>query len=368
MKRFEYADALIGKKELCISISSMVIGVGILTLPRTIASDIEASDGWINIVTGGVMAMIFAWLLAKLATRFPRMTFFEYTSNIVTRPVSYVLTLLMSIYFLLFVSYEICSVGIIAKQYLFKVTPVEVITFVFLLVLIYATSGSSIGIIRLNVLFFPIVFFIVIFVLIFTIRLIEKENLQPVFISEMSSILTGIKQSVFSFLGFEIILFYTTLMKRPQDAPKAALIGLAIPIILYTVIYLFTIGVFSSFGTKNLVFPTIELAKEVELPGAFLERVDSIFFTVWIMTIFNTASMAYDFSVMLIRFMFPQVKKITLISVLAFISYVLSMLPQDFNQLSSFGEFISITSAVVGLLLPTILLLIAIVRGVKADA
>ncbi|MGC5327864.1 GerAB/ArcD/ProY family transporter [Brevibacillus sp. SYSU BS000544] len=368
MKRFEYADAIISKKELYISISSMVIGVGILTLPRTIATDIESSDGWISILTGGVIALIFAWLLAKLAARFPRMTFFEYTSKIVSKPVSYVLTFLMSAYLLLFVSYEIRSVGIIAKQYLFDITPVEVITFVFLLVLIYAVSGPSIGIIRLNVLFFPIVLLIVIFVLIFTIQLIEKENLQPMFITGVKPILSGIKDSVFSFLGFEIVLFYTALMKRPQDAPKAAMIGLSIPILLYTIIYLFTVGVFSSFGTKNLVFPTIELAKEVELPGAFLERVDSIFFTVWIMTIFNTSSMAYDLSVMLIRSILPQCKKITLISVLAFISYVLSMLPQNFNQLSSFGEIISISGVVIGLLMPMILLVIAILRGVKANA
>jgi spore germination protein len=367
MKTFEYADQGMGVKEISMSVSSMIIGVGVLTLPRALAEETNAFDGWMSIILGGIIAGFFAWVLAKLASRFPGKTFFEYTSLIVSRPIACMVTFFMSGYFLLFVAYEIRSVGTIAKLYLFERTPVEVITLVFLLVTVYAVSGARVGVIRLNLLFFPIVLLIILFVFLFTTDLLQKENLKPFFTTNPMSILKGTQQTVYSFLGFEILLFYTAFMKRPKDAPKAAIIGILIPTILYLAIFLFTIGVFTNVGTKNLIYPTIELAKEVEVPGGFFERVESMFFVIWLMTIFNTTTMAWDVAVWSAESMFPKINKMTWLLILAPIIYLGAMTPQDLVQLFAFGDFISLVGIVIGLLMPTSLLLIALFRGVKGN-
>ncbi|QRG66380.1 GerAB/ArcD/ProY family transporter [Brevibacillus choshinensis] len=360
-------EKLISKNHMGINIASVTIGVGILTFPRTLAKATSAFDGWISVILSGAIAYLIAWLLAKLASRFPRQTFFEYTSLIASKPVGYTLTLLVCIYTMLFVSFEIRAIGNIAKQYLFYNTPVEMITLSFLLVVQYAVAGSRVALLRLNVLFLPVVLYVMLVVLLFAQPLIDLENVRPYFSSSWSSLLKGTKDVGLSYSGFEIILFYTMLMRRPEEATKSVFLGLLIPIILYWTIYIFVIAVFSAEVAKNLTYPTIELAKEVEVPGGFFERVDSIFFTIWIMTIFNTCAMWLDITVLNLTSMFKKVKKMVWIFTLSPVIYFISMLPQTLIDFFSFGDNLTYFGMVVVYFIPILLLLIAILRGVRSD-
>lgn len=60
--------------------------------------------------------------------------------------------------------------------------------------------------------------------------------------------------------------------------------------------------------TRGLTYPTIELGKEIEIGGGFLERFDAIFYNL-IITIYNTTAMYYDVASLLFCAMFPKVKK-----------------------------------------------------------
>lgn len=367
MNFFSYADERIGKKEMVLNIASVIIGVGILTFPRALAKETESFDGWMSIVITGGAASLLGWCLARLAARFPQMTFFQYASVIATKPVAYLLTLLIFVYCSLFVAFEIRAVGNIAKQYLFTTTPTEVITLAFLLVVQYAVLGTRIALLRLNFVFLPIVLFVILIVKLYTFRFFELENVRPFFATDWLTILKGSREVGLSFSGFEIILFYTVLMRRPEEAPKAVLIGLSIPIALYLLIYMFTIGVFSAEVTKNLTYPTIELAKEVEVPGGFIERVESVFFTIWIMTIFNTCAMWLDIAILNLASIFRRLQKITLIIIVSPFIYLISMLPQNLAQFLAFGDRLTYFGMVVAYLLPILLLLIAKLRGVKGN-
>ncbi|GED69252.1 germination protein GerLB [Brevibacillus reuszeri] len=360
-----FAEKLISKNHMGINIASVTIGVGILTFPRTLAKATGAFDGWISVILSGLIAWLIGWMLAKLAARFPRQTFFEYTSIIASKPVGYVLTILVCVYTMLFVSFEIRAIGNISKQYLFYETPVEMITLSFLLIVQYAVAGSRIAMLRLNLLFLPVVFVVIAVVLLFTTQLVEIENVRPFFSSDWRSLLKGTEGVGLSYSGFEVILFYTMLMRNPQEGPRAIAIGLAIPVLLYLTIYMFVIGVFSAEVAKNLTYPTIELAKEVEIPGGFFERVESIFFTIWIMTIFNTCAMWLDITIINLTSMFQRVTKILWIFILSPLIYFIAMLPQNLVDFFTFAEKLTYYGFLIVYLVPIGLLLLAKLRGVK---
>lgn len=367
MRSFEYGDHEVGKKEILMGVASMMIGIGILTLPNLVASTSEAIDGWMSIILGGVVTLFFGWVIAKLASRFPNKTFFNFTTLIVTKPVAITLTFLFAVYFAVIVSLETRLIANISKLYLFDHTPVEVISLVFLLLVIYAVSGSSASLLRLNLLFLPLVIFIICFVLIFNIGLIEIGNIKPFFTTKWSGVLQGAKETTFSFLGYAILLFYISLMNKPEEAPKAAVYGICIPIIIYLLIYVAVIAVLSNVGAANIIYPTIEIAKEVQIPGEFFERFESIFFTIWIMTIFNTAAMAFDVSIIALKSIFRKVKRITWILFLSPFIYLIAMHPQNTVELSTFGKWISYAGVVLSVCMPTLLLLIAKMRKVKGN-
>jgi spore germination protein len=368
MKRFEYADNKIGTSEMTITITSMIIGVGILNLPRLLARETSSSDGWISIAVAGGAALLLAWFLAKFSILFHEQGYFLFTAQIATRPVAFIATGAITLYFLMFSAYEVRAIANISKQYLFERTPVEVIALAFLLVLTYAVSGSSVGLLRLNVLFLPLVLFIALVVLSFSTSIFKLDELQPFFISDWRQIGTGAKDTIFSLLGFEVVLFYITMMKRPQGAPKAAAIGVAIPLILYLMIYLICVGVFSQPGLKEIKYPAIELAKEIQIPGEFFERFESIFFTIWIMTIFNSATMAMDICVHTLCSMFRWKKRMNWLFILAPCIYFISMISQDPIEFITFGSIISYTGIVSAIIFPILIYLISIIRGVKGNA
>lgn len=260
------------------------------------------------------------------------------------------------------------AVGNIAKQYLFTTTPVEMIALAYSLIVQYAVSCTRIAVLRLNLLFLPFVLFVSLILQFYLIRFFEWENIQPLFSTDWSTLLKGSKEVGLSFTGFEAILFYAFLMKRPKEAPAAVLYGLSIPILLYAMIYMVIIGVFSVDVTINLTYPTIELAKEVEVPGGFIERVESLFFSIWIMTIFNTSATFFDAAIMCLRSVYGRLDKRAWILIVSPLTYLLSMWPQDLVQFFSFGDMLTNYGLVVVYLIPLLLLLIAVIRGIKDEA
>jgi len=367
MKSFEYGDDEIGTVEVAFGVTNMVIGFGVLTLPRTLAGMTESSDGWMSILLGGAIALGFGWIIASLCRRFPKTGFRDMTATVTGNVVANAATLIFAIYAMLFVCYETRGLANISKLYLFDRTPEEAISLIFLLVLIYGVSGPSIALLRLNLLFLPAVLFILLVVLVMNIHSFNVHNLKPLFVTDWKKVLTASKGTVFSFLGFEIFLFYNSWINRPRKAVKAMAVGLSIPLIVYLVVFGAVIGIFGPTVAQNTLYPTAELAKQVEIPGGFFERLESIFFTIWVMTLFNTAAMAFDVTIIALKTVFPKRKRMTWILALSPIIYLVAMQPQNVKEIDTFGKWISYAGLVVGWGFPTVLLLIAKLRRIKGN-
>ncbi|WP_163539925.1 endospore germination permease [Gracilibacillus sp. YIM 98692] len=365
MNRFEYADNKFSEIEMMIAIPSFIIGVGILSLPQALASATTAMDGVFSILIAGGIVTFITWAIAKFAASFPDTTFISYASLIVSKPVAILLTFLFAIVFFSITAYQVRKIADISKQYLFDQTPVEVISLTFFLVIIYAVSGSRVGIIRLNMMFFPFILFIAIIVVIFNLNWFKFSNFLPVFQSNINDYLTGVNKSLFSFGGFGILWFYMAYVNKPNKAPKMAALGTGFPIALYALIFLACIGVYGESVTASMLYPTVELAKMVEIPGGILERFESIFFVIWIMAIFNTTAMAFDITVLAINLVFHHIPKIKIIFLLSPLIYAIAMYPQNLIEVSAFETFLNYAVFYYSIFVLVLLFVVAKIRGVK---
>lgn len=367
MEKFEYADEKISDREIMIAVASMVISVGVLALPHDLANVTKFADGWVSILISGVFAIFFTWLAAKLAGNFPQQSFITYTTLITTKPIAVALTFIFSIVWIGGAAFQIRKIADISKEYLFNYTPIEIISLAFFLVIIYAVSGPTVGLLRINVMFLPIILFISLIVIIFNITWFSSENLVPVFKTSFKGYAKGIQASTLSYSGFGIVLFYVALVRNPTKTATKAAIGVILPMILYILLFISVIGVFGHAVTKNLLYPTVELAKTVEIPGGFFERFESFFFVIWIMAIFNTTAMALDLAVITINLIFKKMTKINLLFIVAPIVYLLSMIPKNIIEVDMFGLYISIGSYVYTIAVIFLLLIIAKLRDVKSN-
>lgn len=341
MKPIRYADEKIGSRELMIAVPSMAIGIGIITLPYDLAKITISIDGLISIFLSGIVATILTWSIVKLASRFPNQSFYSYTSYLITKPVALLFTMLFAIQGIVLTAYEVAALAHISHQYLFDRTPREIVMLTFLLVVVYGVSGSRVGLFRLNTMFLPIILIIIAILLLFSIGFIEKKNILPVFQTEISSYMKGAFYGTLSYTGIGILFFYTSLVKDPKKAPAKAALGMGMVVFVYLFIHFTCIAVFGSETTAVLRLPTIELAKSVEIPGGFSERVESVFFVIWIMTLFTTTAMAYDVTIMAIKSVIPAINKVKIIFILAPVIYLIASIPIDYLELGKLGDWAS---------------------------
>ncbi|MFJ8220358.1 MULTISPECIES: endospore germination permease [Bacillus cereus group] len=342
MKPFEYGDEEIGSRELGFAVSSTIIGIGALSMPRDIAMQTLFSDGWIILLLGGLICACLGWFVTRVAILFPKQNFVQYTSEHLTKPVSYTISIILVLTFVALTAYEARKISIISQTYLFSDTPIQLLSFFFLLVVVYGIAGSRAALLRLNVLFLPIVLIAIVLLSLLNVNLMEVDNLLPAFQTDVSQYAVGVKNSIFTFIGFEVALFYAVMLNdTAKKAPMAVAKAVMVNVLSYILIYLTCISVFTYMTTRGLTYPTIELGKEIEIGGGFLERFDAIFFTTWIITIYNTTAMYYDVASLLFCAMFPKVKKHIFIFVSAPMIFVLNMLPGNLNTLSNYGTYLA---------------------------
>ncbi|WP_130860327.1 GerAB/ArcD/ProY family transporter [Gracilibacillus phocaeensis] len=365
MKKLKYENDRISPRDIFVAIPSIVTGVGVLSLPKVIASATESADGWIPLFIGGLIAIGLTWAVAKFASGFRHQSFLTYATKIVTKPVAMLLTSLFAVIFLMITSYQVRKISNIAQQYLFDQTPIEIIALSFLLVVIYAVSGSRVGLFRLNIMFLPIILLIAFFLIIFNLGWFEPGRLLPIFITPFTDYVKVLNQGVLAYMGFGVLWFYLALVDQPDKAPKMAALGMCIPVGLYIIIFFVCIAVFGNAVTSNLLYPTVELAKVVEIPGGFFERFESIFFVIWIMAIFNTTAMALDVSVFALNSIFKNTMKLKLIFMLAPVAYIMAMLPQDVIAVDFLGGLIGNVLIILNLVVLILLPVVAKIRGVK---
>src|SRR5699024_10501500 len=152
-------------------------------------------------------------------------------------------------------------------------------------------------------------------------------------------------------------------IRNKNHITKKVIIGTSIPIIFYLFIFLISIGIFSNAVTENLMFPTVELAKRIDIPGAIFERIDAFIFTIWIMSIFNTAAITFDMSVLLLGSIFKTANKRIITFILSPIVFYISMFPQQIDQVKQFAVVTSQIYIYFTCLIIVGLFLIAKIRG-----
>ncbi|MEI4803401.1 endospore germination permease [Bacillus sp. NPDC077411] len=341
MKPFEYGDEEIGTRELGFAVSSTIIGTGALSMPRVMATHSLFADGWILLLIGGVTSACFVWFIMKVAILFPKQNFVQYTSVYLTRPITYIVCFILILTFTGITAYEARTISIISQTYLFSETPVQLLSFFYLLVVVYGVCGSRTGLLRLSVIFLPIVLTAIILLSLLNVNLMEFENVSPFFKTKINKYVGGVRETAFTFIGFEVGFFYAAILKSTKKAPLAAVKGVMVTVLSYILIYVTCISVFTYLTTSTLTYPTIELGKEIEIGGGFLERFDAIFFITWIITVFNTTALYYDVAIFLFCAMFPAIKKHTFIFISAPIIYIVNMIPGNLNVISKYGTYLA---------------------------
>jgi spore germination protein len=325
--------------QTAVAVTSIIIGIGILTLPRTVTEEVSTPDSWISVILGGILVMIIGFFMAKLSQMFPGKTFYEYSQLVVGKGLGKLFNFVLISYFLVSVGLEIRVLAEVTNMYLLIKTPIEVTMISIMSVCVYLVVGGINPMTRLFELLLPITIVIFLLVFLMGLKIFDFNHMRPVLGDGFLPVLKGIRSTTFSYTGYESILMLTAFMAKPQKAIKAVLVGISASILFYLVTVVMVVGALTTDGVVTEIWPTITLFQSFEATGILFERYESFVFAIWILQIFTTFTSYFYFSALGLSQ--TSSKKVSyFIYGLLPVVYLIATIPTNINEVFTLGDIV----------------------------
>ncbi|TCP52831.1 spore germination protein [Tumebacillus sp. BK434] len=361
-------------------IASTIIGVGVLTLPRSSTADAH-QYGWVAVLIALLISIAAVLLIGKLCARFPGKTLVELCRELLgSKKHPWVGNVLSFPIILLYTAFWLIVTGLVARTFgevvvtaVLVNTPLEVIVGTMLFLCFYFSFYDSEVVARVNEVLLVIVVVPVLFISVSAYQNAKFEYIMPLFPTmHLMGIAMAILPALDTFLGMEIMLMFNSNIKYDKKLLRYQVYGVLLPGIVYLLI---VIAGTMSFGYEELSrqsWPTLELIKSVNVPGLILERLEAVFLGVWVAAVFTSAGNWFYCANWSIKKLFG-IKKPLWSSLFCYVaSYFIAMkVAQNIQELFYYLEMIGYIGIVVAGVLPLCLLLLSMVRkmdGRKAES
>jgi len=343
---------------------STIIGVGVLALPLFAVRAGESGAPLVTVVSV-LLAFVGLAVISLLGMRFPNKSITQYSEDIIGKWPGRIGSALIIAYFAVLSALTAREFGEVVITSVLTRTPLEVTVIVMLLLAALATRNSVTTFAYIHHFYFPLLLFPALLIVALSLKNAEGLNLQPMWgnVSWVRpEMVEGILTITALFQGSFIMTTVIPAMRRPEKALTASAWAMLIAGGLYVTIVAATVGVFGSEEIKNLLWPTLELAKGTSLPANVLERLDAAFLAVWVTAVFTTLFSSYFFTIkeasklfrlgdhkMFSFFLLPAV-------------YVMAMLPRSILHMYEIIENFGRIGLIFTIAYPLMLWLIALVR------
>jgi len=351
-------------------VASTIIGVGVLTLPRSTAN-IAAQNGWLSTLLGAVLSMLVFSLIIILSGRHPGQSIVQYAPALLRigrrRWIGFVLSIPFFVTLLIYWSGNTALAarifGEVVVTTVLKRTPIEVIISTMLITACVLVMHDIEVLVRVNEVLIPIVLIPVVIIGLFSLQSAQFENMLPLFQLDWGAFLKGTALSVGSYIGFEVMTMFGAHCEQSGTPIRHQLLGILIPGIVYTMIVFSGIAVFGVDELRLLAWPTLELVKTTAVPGSILERLESAFLGVWVAAVFTTLGNFYYAAAMLVKETLRLKSHRWPALALLPLFYWLSLLAPNMQVLFDFTMSWNVIGFMTSACIPIILLLLSLIRG-----
>ena len=343
-------------------IITTVIGTGILSLPNSVARELN-NDGWIAILISGLISISVVVLLNKLTRLYPRKTYFEFGKEIIPAPLFNIISLITIAYFLVILAFEVRIFAEVMRAYLLEVTPTEFIIITMLLVTVYIARSDISTLGRMAVMIVPLIIIVTVIIVFAVLPKIDFINVLPLLRIDLKALPKAIFPTVFSYIGYEIIFVAMASVDEPNKSLGYCVRGIIFVMAIYLLTFFITLSEFGIHELKRQVWPSITLMREVDLPGFFIENIDAIIMTLWILVIFGTMGPIMYASGVALSKVFNTKKHDFFILPLVPIIYLLSLIPENLSKTYMYtGKIINYFAIFVIFIFPLGLYIISLLK------
>ena len=354
------ANEKITLRQLQILIILGAMGTGVIVLPRRVA-EFAGQDGWIIVLGLLLVVLVVGFLISSaisaISASTPNLSLLESLKMLLTRPVAYIVIVVLWIKIVVSAGLELRVFMIITQEILLPRTPMFVVSAFMLLVCGYAAAKgietrARVAEVLLILMILPFIFLVGV-----GFWTSDFSNLQPSFTSTPTSIFWGILRLGFIFTGLELLLmvspFLTTHNKEhvslsggsphKHELKKAILSALLIAGVVIMIITLLTLAEFGV-GILDQTFPVLSMIDMLGIPGEFIERQGALMFSFWIITAFTLGNAMLFFGGLLVKDVFRFNKLAIGVLVTTIIVFLFTLMPLTTGQIYQWLDYIYMTS------------------------
>lgn len=336
-----------------------VIGIGVLSLPRTLATE-AGPDSLILLLLSSIIFLIIALVTQRLIMKFPKQNIIEITDSVLFKPIGILVGLAYFIYIFILITLEVRAFGEITKNFLLLNTPIEVIIIIFLITTIYLVRSGIESIARMAVIILPLSIIPAIFISLVAIPDLDFTCFLPILRTPFVDLIRALPKLFFSFIGFELILIWTFFVKDTENIKKTVISAVGFISLVYFIFTGITIARFGIAENKDLIWPVITLFRDVDIPGTLVENVEVVIMATWLLSIFMTIAISYFGAVFLLSRILKSKEHNYIPVILLPIIYVLSLVPDNIAEVYDYLDKFSIyVGTVFVIAIPVMLLFIS---------
>lgn len=278
----------ISNRQVFFILTMLLTGIYILTLPRHMVA-LTGTDGWLALLGGGFISGCMLFFINKISLKFPNKTVVEFAPLVLGKGLGKGIGLILVVYFTLLAAVSLRIFTEMLKSVLLVETPRWIVVAALVILITWIVQNGIEDIARFTELIAPIIILFLFIALIGDFKYMEVVRIKPIFQSSKGALFKGLL-SVLSYYGIIIILLMLyPYVNKPEKLNKTSLGALLFAVLITVAFFLGSIATFGIYETARMAWPVIELVKMVRL-GEFLERVESIFLSVWLSIAFINIS------------------------------------------------------------------------------
>ena len=355
---------------------STIFGAGVLSLPRSVG-ELAGNDMIWVILLSGVVVAILVYLITRLCQRFPGMTLVQFAPYILgsrkRKWVGYVMSfpflLMVALFFVMGTASVVRIFGETVVTTMLPRTPVEAVMLIFLLAAAFG-AGSDLGVIaKLNEFLFPITLIPFLSMIYALFQSGEITNILPLFQLDPMVLPKALMGGAFAFAGFQVVMIFSGFYQQPEKMKKANMISILAITISYWYLCAISLSVFGIDEVNNLMFPVLEVAKVVKMEDILFERIESAILSIWLVAGYTSVVNLFSALVQIIIEYFRLSERyrrwIAFLAVPVFL--YLALIPENTQEVGIYADRIGLYDAVISVIIPVVLLLVAVIRKKKGE-
>lgn len=294
MKGLHMENTKIGNKEAIALLVTITFNHIITNITKAII-DMEKSASLINVLYIGVVAIIFTSIICYFLNKFPTLDLIDISEYLGGKILEWIVGILFVGYFIFFAGNLLNMFSTCLEIIYFQLVKAIYIVGLFVIGAVIACTMRHNAIFRSILIIFPFLIISTFFLFIGDFRYFDFEKMYPILGNGSYTTFIAGLSNMFAFQGLAYIYFMPSKLKEPNQLKKVAITSVILSCIFLLISVAIILFMFNGFVETDELLPLYSASKYIEF-GSFLQKLDSTFVLIWIVSFVSYLGIVLKFS------------------------------------------------------------------------